>query len=89
MVVGDEQQIIATVVPDNATYKNLNWEVGNTNIISLDNGKVTALSPGITYIKITTEKQKIGRVVNVTVVAKENPIKEIFWEKKKEIFCPN
>lgn len=77
MVVGDEQQITATVTPSNATYKNLNWEVGNTNIVSIDNGKVTALSPGTTYVKITTEKQKIGRVVNVIVTEQEKLIKEI------------
>ena len=77
MEVGEEQEIVATVVPTNATYQNLSWEVGNTNIISLDNGKVKGLSPGTTFIKITTEKQKIARVINVTVVTNTIPITEI------------
>ena len=77
MEVGEEQEIVATVVPTNATYQNLSWEVGNPSIINLDNGKVKGLSPGTTFIKITTEKQKIARVINVTVVTNTIPITEI------------
>ena len=33
--IGEEQQITATISPDNATYKNIVWESGNTNIVTV------------------------------------------------------
>ena len=77
MEVGSEQEISANVIPTNATYQNLTWEVGNQSIISLNNGVVKGLSSGSTFIKITTEKQKISRIINVTVVTNAIPITEI------------
>ena len=77
MEVGSEQEISANVIPTNATYQNLTWEVGNQSIISLNNGVIKGLSSGSTFIKITTEKQKISRIINVTVVTNAIPITEI------------
>ena len=77
MEVGSEQEISANVIPTNATYQNLTWEVGNQSIISLNNGVIKGLSSGSTFIKITTEKQKISRIINVTVLTNAIPITEI------------
>ena len=77
IIVGEEKEIVATIIPDNATYKNLTWEAGNQNIISLDNGLVKGLSPGTTFIRVTTEKQKITRVINVNVSNEIIDVKEI------------
>ena len=81
--VGEEKEVSATIVPENATYKNLNWDVGNPNIISLNNNIVKGVNPGTTFIKVTTEKQKITRVISVTVASKnENiPITKIILDK--------
>ncbi len=65
--VGGEEQIVATIIPDNATYKNLYWESANNNIVTVDNGLVKANSPGKTVIKVSTEKRKITKIINVTV----------------------
>ena len=75
--VGATEEVTANVIPSNATYQNLTWEVGNTGIISLDNGIVKGLSPGTTYIRVTSEKQKLTRVINVTVVKNTIEITEI------------
>ncbi len=75
--VGGEQEVNVSIIPENATYKNINYEVGNSNIISFDNGVVKGISPGSTIIKVTTEKQKITRIINVTVVANNVPVTEI------------
>ena len=77
LTVGEEQLITTTIVPENATYKNLNWEIGNPSIISLNDNTVRGLNPGTTYIKVTTEKQKIMRLINVTVVENIIPVTEI------------
>ena len=82
--VGEEKEVTATVVPENATYKNLNWEVANPNLISLEGGTIKGLSAGTTYIKITTEKQKISRIVNITVVEKAPVTVSITEIKPKE-----
>lgn len=69
--VGSEDEIVATIIPDNATYKNLTWESANNNIVTVNNGKVTAISPGKTVIKVSTERRKITKIINVVV---NNPV---------------
>ena len=75
--IGEEQQISATITPPDATYKNLTWESGNSNIVTVDNGKVVGISPGNTIIKVTTEKANIVRIINVTVTNKVVEVSEI------------
>lgn len=75
--IGEEQQITATITPPNATYQNLTWESGNSNIVTVDNGKVVGISPGSTIIKVTTEKANIVRIINVTVSNKIVEVTEI------------
>ena len=65
--VGGEEEIIATIIPENTTYKNLYWESANNNIVTVDNGKVKAVGPGKTVVKVSTEKRKITKIINVTV----------------------
>ena len=69
--VGGEDEVIATIIPDNATYKNLTWESANNNIVTVTDGKVKAISPGKTVIKVSTERRKITKIINVTV---NNPV---------------
>ena len=80
MIVGDTSTITATILPVDTTNKNLYWETANSNIATVDEGKVTAINPGKTVIKVTTEKRKITRIINVTVSNKEIPITEIITE---------
>ncbi len=77
LIVGEEYQINATVIPENATYKNLTWESANNAIATVDNGIIKAISPGNTVIKVSTEKRKISKLINVTVTKKEVPVTEI------------
>ncbi len=54
MYVGSDALLVATVLPSNATNKNVTWSSSNTNIASVSNGLVVSLSPGTTVITVTT-----------------------------------
>lgn len=50
----ETSQLYATVAPENATYKDVNWSSENSDVASVDaSGKVTAVSSGTTLIKAT------------------------------------
>ena len=53
--VGDIFTLSATVIPDTAKNKNVIWSSRNPDIVSVDNGKVTAIKPGTTAIVAETE----------------------------------
>lgn len=53
MTVGQKTQLIATVLPENATNKTLNWSVMDNRIVSVDgNGELTAQSVGTTTVTV-------------------------------------
>lgn len=53
MTVGQKAQLIATVLPENATDKTLNWSVMDNRIVSVDgNGELTAQSVGSTTVTV-------------------------------------
>ena len=53
--VGDIFTLSATVIPDTAKNKNIIWSSRNPEIVSVNNGKVTAIKPGTTAIVAETE----------------------------------
>ena len=65
--VGEDYQVVAVVLPENATYKNVEWKSSNPTIATVDNGLIHAVSDGNCIIQAATEKMKITRVVSVTV----------------------
>jgi uncharacterized protein YjdB len=62
LLVGQTQQLKATVSPDNATDKSVSWSSSNANIASVDNaGLVTAQKPGsATITVVTTDGSKMA-----------------------------
>ncbi len=56
LYVGETEQLIADVYPENATNKSLSWHSSNTSIAEvLPNGIVTAKSPGNVLIIVKTD----------------------------------
>lgn len=79
MNAGETLQLTATVLPENASNKNIIWRNGDTKIATVDvNGKVTAVSPGWTIIYAdSAEGKKEGIfVVNVNSLSKFGATKE-------------
>ena len=56
LVAGESETLIATILPDNASNKNVTWSSSNDNIAIVDGtGKVEAKLPGTTVITVKTE----------------------------------
>ena len=68
LLVGNNETIIATVKPDNATNKAITWKSNNPSIASINNGVITAHKVGTTEITATSGGK--SATIKVTV----NPI---------------
>ena len=51
----NEIQLTATVLPENATVKNVVWDVNPTGIVEINNGKLTAKGKGEATITVISE----------------------------------
>ena len=69
--VGEEETLVATVNPDNASDKTITWMSDNQSVATVVNGKVTAIAVGTTIITARAgEKSATCEVtVNEVVVA--------------------
>lgn len=66
---GEDETLVALVLPVNATNKNVTWTSSNLDVATVEsNGKVTAVAEGTTIISVTTEDGgKIAEcIVNIT-----------------------
>jgi len=65
----EEYNLNATITPSNATNKTVTWKSSNTNVATINNGKVIAKGKGTTTITATTSN---GKTASIEVVVKEN-----------------
>lgn len=52
---GDTYTLTAAVTPENATNDKVTWVSADDDIVSVNNGVITALKPGSTYVTATTD----------------------------------
>lgn len=64
---GETVTIIATVLPENATNKNVSWTSSNSDVASVTDGVVTGLKPGNTRITVKTEDGGLTSSCQITV----------------------
>lgn len=60
VLINEEEKITATLVPENATYKELNWESSDESIATVQNGLIKGNKEGkatITVTEINTNKK--------------------------------
>lgn len=66
----ETQQFEASIFPYNATNKNLKWSSSNTSVAEIsENGKLTAISGGVTVVTVTTEDGQHTSTCEVTVIS--------------------
>ena len=68
MPVLGEETLTATVTPENATNKRVNWSSSDESVATVDRGVVEALSAGTTTITATTLDGRFTATCEVTVV---------------------
>ena len=71
LAVNDTVELVATVLPENATNKEIIWDVADGEIVSVENGIITALSEGSTTITVTTIDGGFTAVCEVIVNSNE------------------
>ena len=65
----ENETLVATVLPDNATNKNVTWKSSDESIATVDaNGKVTAVARGNATITVTTEDGSKTASCEVTII---------------------
>ncbi len=81
---GDSYKLAATISPENATNKNVTWSSSNASIAIVNpDGNVTAKTPGIATIKITTEDGEYTSACLVTISEKIIPVASVTLDKDK------
>ena len=69
MAVDEEAEITPTILPSDATNKEIGWKSSDEDIATVDNGKVTAHKIGITEITVYSIKNPdIKKIINVNVI---------------------
>lgn len=82
LMVGESATLTATVFPSNATDKNVRWTSTNTSVVSVVNGKVTALKVGSATVTVTTHDGVRTASCRVTVKSKVVSVESVRLDKK-------
>lgn len=73
IIVGSTLQLIATILPANATNKNVTWTSSDNNIATVTNGLVNTIAAGVVTITVVTVDGEKMATCNLTVKAEEKP----------------
>jgi len=68
ITVGDYVDVVATVVPDNATNQDLIWDVTDGDIASVSDGRIIGKAAGNTTVTVTSDDDNsVSETINVEV----------------------
>ncbi len=74
MNLGDTYDLTCTILPNNATNKDVEWSSSNGDIVSVENGKLTAKSKGEATITVKSLDNEMTATCKVNVVKKVTKI---------------
>ncbi|WP_281612579.1 Ig-like domain-containing protein [Flammeovirga sp. SubArs3] len=73
LIIGEENQCVAQVLPLNATNKKVTWTSSDPSIATVDQtGKVKALAEGTVKVTVTTEEGNFTSSINITIKSDSN-----------------
>lgn len=80
---GTTYPVTVTVLPENATNKNVTWNSSDENIAKVENGVVTGISEGTAIITVTTEDGGKTASIPITVASNEVvPVESVSLNKQ-------
>ena len=82
IVAGEETMLKAIINPNYAENQNITWESSDKKIVTVQDGKITALNPGTAEIKVITEDGNKEAICKVTVTSPL--IKNIKFEQNEK-----
>ena len=74
LIVDEELTLVATIIPSDATNKNIVWQTSDSKVASVNNGTVKALAPGSVFITAKAEEGEEQAVCEITVKEKTYPV---------------
>lgn len=80
---GDEHELIATILPENATNKTITWASSKNSVATVTNGTITAVTSGSATITAITNNGKTASCV-VNVSALHIPVSDITLNASSE-----
>lgn len=81
----DTEELSVIFNPTSAENKKVTWTSSNSNIVTVENGKITAIKPGKVTIKATSEAGNFEATCKVIVLS--DPIESIkFAEESKTVY---
>ena len=72
LIKGQTATLNATIVPSDATIKDVSWASSNISAVTVDNGSIKAVGVGIATISVTTSDGSKVASCTVTVEKSEN-----------------
>lgn len=78
---GDETTLTATVAPSYATNKNVVWSSNDESVATVQEGRITAIKPGVAIITVTTEDGGMTASCSVTVKERVYPVTGVTLDK--------
>ena len=68
ITMGNQQQLTATILPANASNKNITWTSSNTSVATVNSlGLVTSVAPGTCNITVTTQDGDKKAIAVITI----------------------
>lgn len=88
IIVGESATLVATVLPENATNKNVIWSTDNPSVASVDNGTVSAVGQGTATITAKTEDGNKTADCIVTVNKETIEVTSVTLDKTEITLAP-
>ena len=73
--------LTATVAPSYATNKNVVWSSNDESVATVQEGRITAIKPGVAIITVTTEDGGMTASCSVTVKERVYPVTGVTLDK--------